>query len=422
MPKMFYQPSPEGEKKVFLAIPTYSGLCAGFTFALYQSAEALSKAGIASELAIYSGDCHVDDARNRLTRDFLETDCTDLVFIDSDLRWNPEDLVKLLTYDRDVVGATYPFKQDDDGYPVRMLPGENWADIEGLIEVDGLPTGFLRIKRHVLEQLAGRAVKFHPKSDDRSDFSLIFERQVVNGYRRGGDYAFCKKWRDLEGKIYLSPEMEFEHYGETNWNGSYGHHIRKELYGPIVAGLNEIKAGMETSQTMIDMVDAWGNKWSVRADLLQASILLARQSKGDILETGCGLTTLAMAAANPDLTVHSVEHKQEWSDLVLKAAKNAKLTNINIRVVPINPETKWYDFKPDQDFDMVLCDGPPRGEGSRKELFKACNGSIANALVIMDDTDDIRQIDILTEWSKSNDRTVTTVGDERRQFSISRKN
>lgn len=224
MPKMFHRPSRRAAgQKVFLAVPTYSGLAAGFSFALFHSADALRDAGIQHELALYSGDCHVDDARNRLVRDFLETDCTDLVFIDADLRWEPDDLVKLLKYDRDVVGSTYPFKADDAGYPVALMGGDAVADKDGLLEVYALPTGFLRIKRHVLQALADQAIKFHPKSDDRSDFPLIFERQVHNGYRRGGDYAFCNKWRGMGGKIHFAPEFEFEHFGEHSWTGSFGH-------------------------------------------------------------------------------------------------------------------------------------------------------------------------------------------------------
>lgn len=385
MPKMFHRPSRRATgQKAFLAVPTYSGLAAGFSFALFHSADALKEAGIQHELALYSGDCHVDDARNRLVRDFLETDCTDLVFIDADLRWEPSDLVKLLKYDRDVVGSTYPFKADDAGYPVALMGGEAVADEDGLLEVYALPTGFLRIKRHVLQTLADKAVKFHPKSDERSDFSLIFERQVHNGNRRGGDYAFCNKWRELGGKIHFAPEFEFEHFGEHSWTGSFGHWKRLELYGPIKAALLEVKHGVEKLTSMNDLAKAWGNDWQVSPDALWALAALARSAKGDILEAGSGLTTLVMAAASKH-TVVALEHEVEWADKVMKVADECGITNIAMCVVPL--VNGWYDVHPSELYALALCDGPPRKQGDRSIMFSRCEKSLSDAVVVIDDTD-----------------------------------
>jgi acetone carboxylase gamma subunit len=42
---------------------------------------------------LLSGNCHVDDARNSVVREFLASDCTELVFIDADVSWEPETLV-----------------------------------------------------------------------------------------------------------------------------------------------------------------------------------------------------------------------------------------------------------------------------------------------------------------------------------------
>lgn len=380
---MFHRPSRKVEnQKVFLAIPAYGGLCAGFTFSLFWSADALAKAGIAYELAIYSGDCHVDDARNRLVRDFLEGDCTDLVFIDSDLRWNPDDLVKLLKYDRDVVGGTYPFKQDEFGFPVRLFAGDIVADDDGLIECDGLPTGFLRIKRHVLQTLADKAVKFHPKSDDRSDFPLIFERQVFNGYRRGGDYAFCYKWKETGGKLYMAPEFEFEHFGEHSWTGSFGHWKRTESYGAIKAGVMEIKAGVDTLSTINDMGTAWSSDWAAPRDMLYGLCLVAKTINGDILETGSGISSIVLAAACTG-DVYSLEHNDEWADKVENLAKECGLTNLHIIRAPL--VDGWYDFTTNKKFDMAMVDGPPRKQGDRSKLFDRCGESIKDAVIFVDD-------------------------------------
>jgi len=386
MPTMFYSPSNRAMgQKAFLAAPAYTAPAAGFTFSLFHSAEALTKAGIQYELALYTGDCHVDDARNRLVRDFLETDCTDLVFIDADMSWKPEDLVKLLSYDRDVVGATYPFKANTLGFPVALKAGSMWAEPDGLLEVLGLPTGFLRIKRHVLQTLADQAIKFHPKNDSRSDFPLIFERQVEDGYRRGGDYALCHKWSKTGGKLYLAPEMEFEHFGEGSWKGSFGHWKRMEMYGPVKSALMEVKVGIETLTSMNDLAESWGNGWQVGADTLWTLSSLVRNASGDVLEAGSGLTTLVMAAASKGV-IHALEHDDVWADRVESVAKECGITNIKIHRVKL--VDGWYDFTPDQKYSLALCDGPPRAKGDRSIMFSRCKDSIANAIVVVDDADD----------------------------------
>jgi len=130
MPRLFHKPV-NAERKAFLAVPCTNGVTAGLAFALHSSSAALSLAGWTAELAILDGDCHVDDARNSLVKSFLASDCEVLVFIDSDIRFEPESLAALLAFDADVVGASYPYKDDDEGFPVAFMPGEIWADAEG---------------------------------------------------------------------------------------------------------------------------------------------------------------------------------------------------------------------------------------------------------------------------------------------------
>lgn len=369
---------------MFLATPTTSGLEPGYTFALFTSSQALADAGIACELAIYAGDCHVDDARNRLVRDFLETDCTDLVFIDSDVGWEPKDLVSLCRFDRDVVAATYPFKQDERGFPVRLMPGLNNADGDGLLEAESVPTGFLRIRRAVLERLAGDAQKFRPKSDRRSMIPLIFERTIDDGARWGGDYTFCRKWRATGGRIWLMPEARMDHTGAHTWSGSFGHFKRVENGDAIAAGLAEIAAGIETDETFNDIVAAWDNPWSVGPDFLIAAVALARGAQGPILECGSGLTTLAMVAAGGD--VWSLESDAEWADKVLDRVTG--LGRIHLHTAPL--VDGWYDL-PDNlptDFSVAVVDGPPRQNGERFRFWPMVGERVRYAHWIVDDCDD----------------------------------
>jgi hypothetical protein len=371
MSKMYHRPlGPNpGGRKLFLATPTYGGTEPIFTYALAETTAALVRAGIDYELAIYAGDCHVDDARNRLVRQFLMGSCTDLIFLDSDLRWQPEDFIKLAGYDRDVVAGTYPLKQTEENFPVRFLTEGEPINLEpdGLIEVDGVPTGFLRIRRQVLEQLAANAPKYYGRADaGQAPTPLIFERTLEDGRRFGGDYTFCRKWRAMGGKIYVTPELVMEHAGTKIYQGSLGFFLRAQ--GDAIGEcLKAIREGRENNYVYDRMIQEWGNPWGADRGLLAASVMLAREAK-TILECGSGLTTLAMAAANPDADIVALESDGAWYSRVTNAAKRYDLPHLTL-FVPL--KDGWYDNEVlGRKYDLAIIDGPSRALGSRERAHE----------------------------------------------------
>lgn len=406
---------PANGQKAFLAIAAYQDVGAGCTFALAHSTPVLIASGIDFELAIYSGNCHVDDSRNRLVRDFLASDCTDMVFIDADVGWYAKDLVALLTHERDVVAGIYPKKHGDDTYPVKLLPGEIWSDRDGLIEVEGVPTGFLRIKRHVIEALAARAVTYNAKNDAASAVPCIFERQIHNGVRWGGDYVFCRKWRELGGKIYIDPSMRFEHSGEHTWVGSVGGWLRQRSGLGFVAGLEAFRKGTETPEDALDLFDVWGNPFAAEPVLLLALGLLARQGEGPILEMGCGLSTLVMAAAAPHREVHTLENDPVFLSQVKDEAVRHGLTNVHVHLC--DTASGWYDTSnvPALNWTMAFVDGPRRTTGGRVEVFSRMD--LSNAVVVADDVQADGGVPAV-RMALERTHKVQTVGCARRSFAI----
>ncbi len=136
-----------GRQKVLLATPVYENTDASYTYSIQRSREALHAEDIETAYYLMSGGCHVDDNRNTIVKEFLLTDCTDLVFLDADVSWSPEDLVALCQADADLVGGVYPFRTEDKYRRGSMpfLPKQGAkVRVDGLLEVDGLPTGFMR--------------------------------------------------------------------------------------------------------------------------------------------------------------------------------------------------------------------------------------------------------------------------------------
>jgi predicted O-methyltransferase YrrM len=358
---------------IFIAIPCHGEISAPTFAAFFEGGQMLDAAGFNITLCIEAGNCHVDDARNSLVREFLKTDCTDLVFIDADVGFRCEDLLKLVSVDRDVVGGVYPKKEDVESFPVLTIPGPLQADGDGLVEVEGVPTGFLRIKRHVLEKLGEDAVSFIGQAGDPVPYRVIYERIVSGGQRRSGDYAFCHKWRELGGRIFVDPEMEFTHTGAKTWSGTLGAYWKRkngveaaetvEAFGRAVGAL---KSGNPKAEDFIALTRGWGNGWSASPELL---IHLFAECNGTVIECGSGLSTLVMAAKG--CRVIAYEH-----DPVFGAYTRAMLGRfgldelVTIHCAPL--KDGWYDVGANHETaaDALVIDGPPRQFGNRSEAVE----------------------------------------------------
>ena len=416
MPSLLHHsPGASGARRVFLATPAYGPVPGLFAFCLARAHAALIAAGFEVEIGLLTGDCHIDDARNRLVRDFLASDCADLVFIDADMGWVDDDLIRLLNHDRDLVGGTYPLKQGVEDFPCRLVPGEIWSDADGLIEVQGIPTGFMRIRRRVLERLAKDAKQYRfVGSDDTAMCPLIFEREVADGKRVSGDYVFCRKWRATGGRVYVDPDCFLEHAGEKIWSGTFGSFLRRKNGLALRHGIEKIRAGKEDARAFAELILEWGNDpWSAGVELLSTCIQVARQVSGTILETGSGLTSLAMAAANPHVTVHCLEHKAFWHARLIEAAESLGITNLVVHHAPLTayPDGhQWYELPHLQwDFSAVLCDGPSRQDGNRALLFDAmdAHGCMPRCLLV-DDADS--EAEAARAWAQRHGYVAETKG------------
>lgn len=390
-----------------LATTAYDSPDASYTFSIARSREALSAAGIQSAFLLLQGNCHVDDARNTVIRDFLDTDCTEMVFLDADVSWEPEQLVTLCAYDCDIVGGVYPYRRDgqDEKMPVRNIPGVFIPDDKGLLEVEGLPTGFLRIKRHVIEAMVKGCVTF--SKDNGKPIPLLFERDIYNGGRRGGDIGFCMKWRDMGGRLYAAANLRLGHCGKHVIRDSLAASLRRQMRLSLRHVADKVKQGTETKDDLAEVVKYIANNWGASLDVLSLSVLLARKATGPILETGSGLTTIMMAAARPDLTVWVIEHDKHFEWKLEQMAREAGVSNIAIVSSPIR--NGWYDIGEDRaampdHFSVALVDGPPRLDGDRMKFFDVFGDCVD--VVLADDADDRGYEKKLSDWASSNGKTL----------------
>lgn len=408
MSNLYFDAGPaRSGQKVLLATTAYDSPDASYTFSIARSREALSAAGIQSAYLLLQGNCHVDDARNTVIRDFLETDCTEMVFLDADVSWEPEHLVSLCSHDRDIVGGVYPYRRDGQGekMPVRNLPGVFIPDESGLLEVEGLPTGFLRIKRHVIEKMTESCQTF--TKDNGKPIPLLFERDIYNGGRRGGDIGFCMKWRDMGGKLYAAANLRLGHCGKHVLRDSLAASLRRQMGLSLRHVADKVKTGSETKDDLAEVVKYIDNKWGASLDVLSLAVLLARKATGPILETGSGLTTVMMAAARPDLTVWAIEHSDHFAKQLEQMAREAGVNNIAVVLNPI--KDGWYDLGEDRAampdrFSVALVDGPPRLSGDRMKFFDHFGDCVD--VVLADDADNPSYEKKLRAWAGANRKSI----------------
>ena len=198
-----------------------------------QTHDLLTRNGINVRWICVGGDPYVHKARNRLASDFLTNypDATDIFFIDDDVGWPAASALRFLQRDEDIIAGAYPKKNDNPEFPVQILTDDNRIVCRnGLYKAALVPTGFLRIKRHVLEACAADS-GVYPEPDaggGNVDCWDIFrtgfvadERGGKRGRWWGEDFFFSVMVRNLGFEVWLDPDIDFTHRGSKAWKGNF---------------------------------------------------------------------------------------------------------------------------------------------------------------------------------------------------------
>lgn len=196
-------------------------------------------------------DSLINRARNNLVAKFMANpQFTHLVFLDVDLSYRPEDILKLLWHDKDVITGSYPIKEilwdkvvklaKDDVEPKEIAgkstrfvvnpvrAGDNTIETDnGAISVHDAGTGFMCIKRSVFERMIEEYpdLKFNDDTgsmnDEEKNWTYAFFNSFVDDDKRfvSEDYGFCRYWQKMGGKIWVDPAIEIDHLGRFMFQG-----------------------------------------------------------------------------------------------------------------------------------------------------------------------------------------------------------
>lgn len=223
------------QKHVWIAIPAYTGtIHLGTMRSIISDMLLLAERGDRVTIFDESGNAMIGDCRGLIVAKFLDGDGTDLVFVDSDVIWEAGALVKLVDYPVDFVAGLYPQRRDPIDFCCRW-PAK--PDIElsehGLIEVDGVPAGFMRMGRAMLEKMTHQYADtvFHCDQAPNKEAYDLFGPYRVGRLKFGEDYAFCRRWRDIGGQIWVDPEIRMGHVGYKTFMGHVGEWLKGQDRG-----------------------------------------------------------------------------------------------------------------------------------------------------------------------------------------------
>ena len=179
----------------------------------------------------------IHQARNYLTSVFLTTEYQYLLFIDSDVEFEPEAVVRMMVAKKNIVCTPYRVKSPDitkHVYTVEFKDPKNILVLaEGLVEIEAGPTGLMLIDRKVFEKIIENRTdlkiinKATPNAGKSHEFYYnFFDFGFKKGYAMGEDVSFCRLVRDNDFKIYANIESPTSHHGGYAWKGTFGESLK----------------------------------------------------------------------------------------------------------------------------------------------------------------------------------------------------
>ena len=237
--------------KLVICTPCFGGQLSTLYFAsMFKLQNALlAYPNVELTVQLRDGDALITRARANLVSAFLDDPtATHLLFVDGDIGFEPDQILRLLSCGGDVVAGVYPIKRIDwqkvrdvigSGKPNVQSAALNYVleveDPDNVIAASGFArvryagTGFLMIRRHVLEKMCQhyKSLQFrreHSVDDSYADsphrfalFECIIDPET--GTYLSEDFSFCKRWTDMGGQIWADLQSRLNHVGPATFYG-----------------------------------------------------------------------------------------------------------------------------------------------------------------------------------------------------------
>lgn len=232
---------------IMIATPMYGAMCHGpYAYSLLAFYTKMLERNWAWEPKFLYNESLITRARDDLAHIFLKSNHTHLLFLDSDIQFDPEAIAKMVEADKDIIGGCYPGKKImwrqvetavKGGLPIEALPimsceyvlhtvDENHRPQLGSsepLEVQRIGTGMMLIKREVFEKLKPHVPTYKNNNTAATGeiVSQFFDCSIDpdTNHLLSEDYHFCNLWRKHGGQVYAAPWALGTHCG-THWFGA----------------------------------------------------------------------------------------------------------------------------------------------------------------------------------------------------------
>jgi hypothetical protein len=255
--------------RLYILTPCFNGLCySTYVQSLMNTLILFNNLNIELRIKFCKNDSLVSRARNNLIAEAMfDEESTHFMFIDNDITWSPVDILKLIMDDKDIIGGVYPLKHYN--WDNLLLPIENsnfineikkrkessqlkdvMSDLdylkhnmlkyninhlnnvlnvtENVAKVKHVATGFMLIKRNVIEKM----IKAFPSTKYNDDIGYLSQEQnkyayalfdcgVEDNHYMSEDWLFCHRWTKMGGDIYINISINLLHTGIEEYNGCY---------------------------------------------------------------------------------------------------------------------------------------------------------------------------------------------------------
>jgi len=249
------------KRKLFLATPMYGGMNAGmFTRSVADLAAMCANYGIQLQMYFLFNESLITRARNYCCDEFMRSESDHMIFIDSDIGFNPQDVLALMALQTlepekyEIIGGPYPKKciswekikqavdkgvADADAnvlekyvgdYVFNPKGGSQTISLAEPVEVLEIGTGFMMVTKAAMQKFSKTYPEYmylpdHVRTahfDGSREIMMFFQAEVDPATKRylSEDYWFCQKAQKANIKTWLCPWMKLQHVGTYIFGGS----------------------------------------------------------------------------------------------------------------------------------------------------------------------------------------------------------
>ena len=230
-----------------IGTPMYGGMCTSeYTQSLLNLSESANKSDVKLTTIFLGNESLIQRGRNTIAHHFMNLpDATHLLFIDADMKFRTEDVVRMIQADKSFIVGPVALKgynweeirqaaingEEDINrtggiFNINKLPGIDMVDENTPFEIEHGGNAFMMIRRDVFETLKPHTPIYTNGGRSLPDGSEIYDyfRVEINkdtNHLLSEDYFLCHSYRQLGGKVWCAPWVETGHFGSHLFNGKY---------------------------------------------------------------------------------------------------------------------------------------------------------------------------------------------------------